>query len=205
MNQRLIYLHASGYGPSGPYAARPLYAQEAAALNGIKGWQQVLRRRRGFRDDVEPTLLANNIDRETLDAMHEAVIAALPDFRRYLRAKARALGVGRLAWYDINAFAGAPIGRFGTAARGDIEGPSLNVWHAGLHKSFRLTDRPGAPTLRIELTTTNVFNTAQWQNPNLNVTPTNVSAAKVTAVGGAAGSIQQANMRRARLGFRLAW
>jgi len=27
----------------------------------------------------------------------------------------------------------------------------------------------------------------------------------VTAVGGAAGSIQQANMRRARLGFRLEW
>jgi oligoendopeptidase F len=79
----------------------------AAALNGIKGWQQVLRRRRGFRDDVEPTVLANNIDRETLDAMHEAVIAAFPDFRRYLRAKARALGVERLAWYDINAPVGA--------------------------------------------------------------------------------------------------
>jgi len=109
------------------------------------------------------------------------------------------------AWYDISAFAGAPIGRFGTAARGAIEGPGLNVWHGGLHKRFRLADRPGAPTLRIELTTTNLFNTAQWANPNLNVTPTNVSAGRVTAVGGAAGSIQQANMRRARLGFRLEW
>ena len=74
-----------------------------------------------------------------------------------------------------------------------------------MHKRFRLADRPGAPTLRIELTTTNLFNTAQWANPNLNVTPTNVSAGRVTAVGGAAGSIQQANMRRARLGFRLEW
>jgi oligoendopeptidase F len=79
----------------------------AAALNGIKGWQHVLNRRRGFRDDVEPTLVANNIDRETLEAMQQAVVSALPDFRRYLRAKARALGVEQLPWYDINAPVGA--------------------------------------------------------------------------------------------------
>jgi carboxypeptidase family protein len=109
------------------------------------------------------------------------------------------------AWYNVGAFAGSPIGRFGTAARGAIVGPGLNVWHGGLHKRFRLADRPGAPTLRIEITTTNLFNKEQWQNPNLNVTPTNVSAGRVTAVGGSAGAIQQANMRRARLGFRLEW
>jgi len=78
----------------------------AAALNGVKGYQQVVRRRRGYADDVEPTLLANSIDRATLDAMQQACIDALPDFRRYLRAKARALGVERLAWYDL----GAPVG-----------------------------------------------------------------------------------------------
>src|SRR5439155_13309523 len=41
----------------------------AAALNGVKGFQQVLHRRRGFQDDVEPTLISNNIDRATLEAM----------------------------------------------------------------------------------------------------------------------------------------
>ena len=80
-------------------AAVPL----AAALNGVKGCQQVLRRRRSWGDDVEPTLLNNGIDRETLEAMQQACVEAFPDFRRYLQAKARRLGLERLAWYDINA------------------------------------------------------------------------------------------------------
>jgi pepF/M3 family oligoendopeptidase len=75
----------------------------AAALNGVKGYQLVLRERRGFLDDVEPTLIANSIDRRTLAAMQEACVEAFPDFRRYMHAKARALGLERLAWYDVNA------------------------------------------------------------------------------------------------------
>lgn len=78
----------------------------AAALNGVKGYQQVVRRRRGWADDVEPTLLANSIDRGTLEAMQEACVESFPDFRRYMRAKARSLGLERLAWYDVN----APVG-----------------------------------------------------------------------------------------------
>ena len=79
----------------------------AAALNGVKGYQQVVRRRRGYADDVEPTLFANGIDRATLDAMQAACTEAFPDFRRYLVAKARALGLESLAWYDLNASIGA--------------------------------------------------------------------------------------------------
>lgn len=78
----------------------------AAALNGVKGYQQVMHRRRGYRDDVEPTLLENSIDRGTLDSMQQACIESFPDFRRYLHAKARALGLPRLAWYDLE----APVG-----------------------------------------------------------------------------------------------
>jgi hypothetical protein len=74
-----------------------------------------------------------------------------------------------------------------------------------VHKRFRLTGRSAGPALRIELTTTNVFNTPQWGNPNLNVTSTNVSAGRVTAVGGSAGSIQQAGMRTMRVGIRAEW
>jgi hypothetical protein len=74
-----------------------------------------------------------------------------------------------------------------------------------VHKRFRLTDRAAGPALRVELTTTNLFNTPQWANPNLNVTPTNVSAGRVTAVGGSAGFIQQAGMRQMRLGIRAEW
>ncbi len=78
----------------------------AAALNGVKGFQQVVRRRRGYEDDLAPTLVMNGIDRATLDAMHAAVADAQADFHRYLQAKARVLGLDRLAWYDVS----APVG-----------------------------------------------------------------------------------------------
>jgi oligoendopeptidase F len=85
----------------------------AAALNGAKGELSVLNRRRGFADDLEPALRTNNVDRATLDAMTGAVVAALPDFRRYMRAKARLLGHdGALPWWDLF----APVGRAGTIA-----------------------------------------------------------------------------------------
>ena len=53
----------------------------AAALNGAKGELGVLNRRRGFADDLEPALRANNVDRATLDAMNRrgrGVAARLP-------------------------------------------------------------------------------------------------------------------------------
>jgi len=78
----------------------------AAALNGVKGFQQVVRKRRGYPDDIEPTLIGNSINRRTLEAMQQACMESFPDFRRYLAAKARALGLDRLAWYDI----AAPVG-----------------------------------------------------------------------------------------------
>lgn len=82
----------------------------AAALNGVKGYQGTLRQRRGYADDVEPTLRQNSIDRATLEAMQAACVESFPDFRRYLHAKARALGVERLAWYDVS----APVGGLNT-------------------------------------------------------------------------------------------
>jgi oligoendopeptidase F len=79
----------------------------AAALNGAKGELSVLNRRRGFSDDLEPALRGNNVDRATLDAMTGAVVESLPDFRRYLKAKARLLGHdGGLPWWDLF----APVG-----------------------------------------------------------------------------------------------
>ncbi len=73
----------------------------AACLNGIKGFQRETRARRNFADDVAPTLTQNSIDAQTLAAMQEACVAAFPDFRRYMKAKARALNVEKLAWFDL--------------------------------------------------------------------------------------------------------
>jgi hypothetical protein len=106
-------------------------------------------------------------------------------------------------WYDTTAYGTPPIGRFGSARRGSIRGPGLNLWHVGLHKRFRLSDRAGATTLRIDLTATNVFNQAQYAAPNLNVTPTNAAAGQISAIGGTSGFIQQAGMRTMQLGVRL--
>lgn len=98
----------------------------AACLNGVKGEQGVLAQRRGFADAVEPSLLNNGIDRETLDAMLGAVKASLPDFHRYYRAKAKALGKEKLDWWDIT----APVGTTDTEW----------LYHAGadfVEKQFR--------------------------------------------------------------------
>ena len=79
----------------------------AGALNGIKGFQRELRARRGYSDDVEPTLIQNSIDAATLKAMQDACAASFPDFRRYMNAKARALNIEKLEWFDLV----APVGQ----------------------------------------------------------------------------------------------
>ncbi len=83
----------------------------AAALNSIKGATNVLSRKRKWASPLQETLFDNNIDQATLDAMMTAAREAFPDFRRYLRAKARALKLDVLAWYDIF----APLGEGGRA------------------------------------------------------------------------------------------
>jgi oligoendopeptidase F len=80
----------------------------AAALNGVKWQQLTLARRRGWDGPLDQALLASAIDRATLDAMQAAIHEAIPDYRRYLRAKARALGIPVLAGYDLRAPVGNP-------------------------------------------------------------------------------------------------
>ncbi len=78
----------------------------AAALNSIKGEVNTLARKRQWQSPLDSALFNNNIDRATLDAMMGAARESFPDFRRYLRAKARALNTSALAWYDLF----APVG-----------------------------------------------------------------------------------------------
>jgi pepF/M3 family oligoendopeptidase len=84
-------------------AAVPL----AAAMNGIKGQVNTISRRRGWETPLDASLFDSNIDRATLEAMLTAARESFVDFRRYLQAKARVLGLERLAWYDIF----APVGK----------------------------------------------------------------------------------------------
>jgi len=91
----------------------------AAALNSIKGETNALAPRRAWETPLDAALFGSNIDRATLDAMLQAARESFPDFRRYLRAKAIALGIPTLAWYDLFAPVGASerSWSFDTAAR----------------------------------------------------------------------------------------
>ncbi|MBA2755051.1 MAG: M3 family oligoendopeptidase [Chloroflexia bacterium] len=73
----------------------------AAAMNGIKGEGNVLSSRRGWETPLAAALHENRIDQATLDAMMGAAERAFPALRRYFQVKASALGIERLAWYDL--------------------------------------------------------------------------------------------------------
>lgn len=79
----------------------------AFALNSIK--LQVINEsaRRGYESPLHKALDNSSMKKETLDALLEAMVEYLPAFRKYLRAKAKALGhKGGLPWYDLF----APVG-----------------------------------------------------------------------------------------------
>ena len=78
----------------------------AFSLNGVKGFAVTFNKRRHFEDDQESSLFASRISRKTLDALIGAMEESLPIFRRYLKAKARYLGIEKLAFCDLF----APVG-----------------------------------------------------------------------------------------------
>jgi len=79
----------------------------AACLNSIAGTRLTLHARRGVKHFLDPALFDAAISRATLDAMHGAVRARQEVARRYLRAKAKRLGVATLGFQDL----GAPLPR----------------------------------------------------------------------------------------------
>ena len=78
----------------------------AAALNGIKGAVNTLNKRRGREDALHSAIDGARIDRETLNAMLEAMKDSFPVFQRYFLAKAKRLGKEKLPWWDVF----APVG-----------------------------------------------------------------------------------------------
>ena len=78
----------------------------AACMNGVKGYANVLNKRRGREDALHSAIDEARIDRLTLEAMLDAMKSSFPAFRKYFKAKARHLGKEKLAWWDIF----APLG-----------------------------------------------------------------------------------------------
>lgn len=86
-----------------PKVALPM----AFCLGGIKGEALTLSEAKGYADVLTQQLAESRMDHATLDAMLTAIREALPDFRRYLKAKAKLLGhEGGLPFYDLF----APVG-----------------------------------------------------------------------------------------------
>ena len=80
----------------------------AFALNNIK--LQVINecKLRGYASPLDKALSDSRMKRETLDALIGAMEEYMPVFRKYLKAKAKALGhEGALPWYDMF----SPIGK----------------------------------------------------------------------------------------------
>ncbi len=74
----------------------------AAAMNGVKGEANTVNRRRGWASPLDASLFSNNVSRPTFDAMQEAIVASLPDFRTWMRAKAALHGHdGGLPWTEL--------------------------------------------------------------------------------------------------------
>lgn len=78
----------------------------AAALNGVKGFAVVLDKRRHYASSRERAAFQARISPATLDALIGALERNLPMFRRYLKIKAKALGIEKCAFFDIF----APVG-----------------------------------------------------------------------------------------------
>ena len=115
----------------------------AAALNGIKGESITLNRRRGWDDPLDPALALNSVDRPILEAMQSAVQASLPDFRRYLHAKAALLGHpdgSGLPWFDLFAPVSAPVSADGDRRGANANEPRRWTWDeatSGVESRFR--------------------------------------------------------------------
>ena len=80
----------------------------AASLNSIKGEVLASCDMRGYNSALEMTLKNSRMDRETLDAMLEAIKESFPSFRKYFKRKGELLGHKKgLPFYEMF----APMGK----------------------------------------------------------------------------------------------
>ncbi len=90
-------------------ALRSAELSTAACLNGIKGATITLNDARRWHSALEKSLFQARMTEKTLNALVSAMEESLPFWRTYLGTKARLLGVGKCAFYDLF----APVGTTG--------------------------------------------------------------------------------------------
>lgn len=108
-------------------------------------------------------------------------------------------------WFDTSAFSAPPPGRFGTASRGAIKGPTSKVFHAGLAKYFNFNERL---KLRLDITATNLFNHPNFSPPMPDDAALNLSqTAQFGVLNGVGGTseLDQSGARSFRASIRIEW
>ncbi|MFP4550040.1 MAG: M3 family oligoendopeptidase [Spirochaetales bacterium] len=113
----------------------------AASLNGVKGFAITLDKRRNYESPLEHAAMLSRITPATLEAQISTMEKNLAVFRRYLKAKAQALGLEKIAFYDLF----APLGSankewsFEEARNFIVEQFSAFAWELGdfADKAFR--------------------------------------------------------------------
>jgi pepF/M3 family oligoendopeptidase len=85
------------------------------ALNGVKGFSIAVDSRRGYESSLEYALQLSRITPRALDALISAITTSRPAFHRYFALKAKTLGVGKLAFYDLFAPVGSHHRRYSYA------------------------------------------------------------------------------------------
>ena len=73
----------------------------AAALNNIKGATNCLNKRRHWDSALDKACASHRVERKTLDALIAAMEESLPMWRRYLKIKAKNLGLETCSFYDL--------------------------------------------------------------------------------------------------------
>jgi hypothetical protein len=104
-------------------------------------------------------------------------------------------------WFDPTAFGPPTSGSFGTAAKGVVKGPPSNVWHLGLAKTFRISERA---QLRWDLIAANAFNHPNYANPAMNISAL-ANVGVISDVAGDVAVLDQSGPRRFRTGLTVAW
>lgn len=131
------------------------------------------------------------------------VVTRRPDHLRDANLPKDQRSVSR--WFDVGAFAPPQPGQYGSAAKGVIKGPGVNVWHTGLYKNLLFQDQ--GLRLRWELTATNIFNHPNWSNPSSTNITSLASVGVISGVGGVNGAStgDVPGPRAFRMGLRLEW
>ena len=83
-------------------AYKQIDASVAMALNNIKREVNITNELRGYKDGLDKTLKQTHMSEATLNALIEALKEETPNFRRYFKLKAKALGYDNgLPFYDL--------------------------------------------------------------------------------------------------------